>query len=41
MHVNDVRVFDFYALLIGVDAHRFVFHSIYKGNLKKINNRFH
>jgi len=31
MHLFDVAMFDHYAVLIGYDAHKLIYHSIYKG----------
>lgn len=28
-------VFDFYAILIGYDAHKLIYHSVFNGKIKK------
>jgi hypothetical protein len=33
MTINDVNVFKYYAVLIGDDGHKIVYHSIYSGTL--------
>lgn len=33
MTINDVNVFEHYAVLIGDDGHKIIFHSIYEGFL--------
>ena len=31
MQLMDIEVHDYWAILIGLDAHRVVYHSVYKG----------
>ena len=36
MQLFDVAMFEHFAILIGYDAHKLIYHSVYKGQIKNL-----